>query len=135
MPCPWPRWAAPETLGGRIAAAILERFPGIHSVRVCVRKPAAPIAAALDHAGIEVTRLRRSRVALSLGSNIGDKDANLRLALAHLHAADGLEIDAVSRFYNTAPWGKADQDWFLNACATGWSTLAPEALLELWKHC
>ncbi len=45
----------------------------------------------------------------------------------------GIELTAVSRFYRTAPWGKTDQDWFVNACALGRTSLSPEALLERVK--
>jgi dihydropteroate synthase len=76
----------------------------------------------------------RARVVLALGSNIGDKVANLRRALRAIAAEPGVELTAVSRFYRTPPWGKTDQDWFLNACALGRTTLKPEALLERVKR-
>jgi len=53
-------------------------------------------------------------VYLSLGSNLGDRQANLRAAL------DGLvelgTVQAVSSFYETEPVGLIAQPWFLN-CA------------------
>ena len=55
-----------------------------------------------------------SRAVLSLGSNIGDRAANLRGALATLRAA-GATVVAVSPVYATAPWGGVEQDEFLNA--------------------
>jgi len=72
-------------------------------------------------------------VALSLGGNVGDKAGTLRRALAALAAEPGIELEAVSRFYRTAPWGKTDQDWFVNACALIRTDLAPETLLERVK--
>ena len=123
-----------ETLAERIADAVLARHPSVASVRVEVRKPAAPLSAMVDHVGVEATRIRRWRMALSLGSNLGDKERNLRLALAHLAASDGVEIDGVSRLYRTAPWGKTDQDWFVNACATGWTVLEPVAMMKLCRR-
>lgn len=52
-----------------------------------------------------------STAVLSLGSNLGDRLANLRLA------EDGLgeAVRAVSPVYETAPWGVTDQPDFLNA--------------------
>jgi len=47
-----------ETLGDRVASAVLSQFDAIAEVEVRVRKPSAPIAAMLDH--VEVT-IRRSR--------------------------------------------------------------------------
>lgn len=69
------------------------------------------------------------QVAFSLGGNIGDREQALRDAIAALDQVDGLQITAVSPFYRTAPWGKTDQDWFLNACAIGATHLEPAALL------
>lgn len=122
-----------ETLGDRIAAQVLIEFPSVSEVCVRIRKPSAPIASMVDHVGIEVKRARSTRVAFSLGSNIGDKRANLRAALARLGFAANIDIEAVSHFYRTAPWGKEDQDWFLNACAIGWTSLSPRELLRLCK--
>jgi 2-amino-4-hydroxy-6-hydroxymethyldihydropteridine diphosphokinase len=48
---------------------------------------------------------------LSLGSNLGDRLGFLRLGLAVL------EPVAVSRVYETAPWGGVEQDDFLNVVA------------------
>jgi 2-amino-4-hydroxy-6-hydroxymethyldihydropteridine diphosphokinase len=52
-----------------------------------------------------------TRAVLSLGSNLGDRLAYLRLAVAGF--ADVLV--AVSPVYETVPWGVTDQDDFLNA--------------------
>jgi dihydropteroate synthase len=72
-------------------------------------------------------------VALALGSNVGDKAANLRRALRALGSEPGITLTAASRLYRTAPWGKTDQDWFVNACALAVTSLAPEALLDRMK--
>lgn len=52
-----------------------------------------------------------TRAVLSLGSNLGDRLAYLRLAV------DGLRdvLEKVSPVYETAPWGVVDQPDFLNA--------------------
>ena len=123
-----------ETLAERIAARILTEFPIAAEVTVQVRKPQAPMAASFDHVGVEVSRKRCARIGFSLGSNLGDKALNIRSALALLQSEPGMEIENVSHLYRTAPWGKEDQDWFLNACATGWTSLSPEALLSLCKR-
>jgi dihydropteroate synthase len=72
----------------------------------------------------------QARVVLALGSNVGNKAASLRRALRAIATEPGIELTAVSRLYRTAPWGKTDQDWFVNACALGRTSLKPEALLE-----
>jgi 2-amino-4-hydroxy-6-hydroxymethyldihydropteridine diphosphokinase len=58
-------------------------------------------------------------VYLSLGSNVGDRDAQLRDAQARLDAAG--QVIAVSSFYETEPVEFTRQPWFLN-CAVGLET-------------
>jgi 2-amino-4-hydroxy-6-hydroxymethyldihydropteridine diphosphokinase len=67
---------------------------------------------------------------LGLGSNIGDKVANIEKAIELLTAPGGIRLVQCSKFYRTAPWGITDQDWFANACATFKTELRPRALLE-----
>jgi dihydropteroate synthase len=76
----------------------------------------------------------KARVVLALGGNVGDKAKSLRRALRAIASEPGIELTAVSRLYRTAPWGKTDQDWFVNACALGQTSLKPEALLERVKR-
>lgn len=67
---------------------------------------------------------------LGLGGNIGNVQANMAVALQLLSAGQAVEILAVSPIYKTPPWGKTDQDWFLNAAAKISTTLSPELLLD-----
>jgi 2-amino-4-hydroxy-6-hydroxymethyldihydropteridine diphosphokinase len=69
---------------------------------------------------------------LGLGSNLGDKVANLREALRLLVATRGSEVTllAVSSLYRTEPVGNLEQDWFLNAAAKIKTKLSPRGLLN-----
>jgi 2-amino-4-hydroxy-6-hydroxymethyldihydropteridine diphosphokinase len=78
-----------------------------------------------------------TRAVLSLGSNLGDRLANLRLAVTGL----GDAVVAVSPVYETAPWGGVDQPDFLNAVlivaqdgVDEWAWLAKAQLLEAAAH-
>jgi len=122
-----------ETLAERIAVEVLRRFPSVSEVTVRVRKPWAPIPAVLDHAGVEIIRSRSTAFALSLGSNVGDKAANIRAAIGRIAADPRIAIGAVSHLYRTEPWGKTDQDWFVNACLTGTTSLSASQLLHRVK--
>jgi 2-amino-4-hydroxy-6-hydroxymethyldihydropteridine diphosphokinase len=69
------------------------------------------------------------RVAIALGSNVGDRRAHLDYAVSALRLL--LTHVAVSRYYDTVPVGvSGPQAMFLNAAAVGESGLAPRALLE-----
>jgi 2-amino-4-hydroxy-6-hydroxymethyldihydropteridine diphosphokinase len=65
---------------------------------------------------------------LSLGSNLGDRERNLRDALGLL-AGPRLRVLRVSSFYETAPLDLRDQPWFLNAVAEVETDLFPKQLL------
>ena len=52
-------------------------------------------------------------VYLGLGTNLGEREENLRGAIAKISAL-GLEITAASSVYETEPVGLRDQPWFLN---------------------
>ena len=64
---------------------------------------------------------------LSLGSNVGDRVAHLRDAIARLESIG--RVVSVSSFYETEPVEVTDQPWFLN-CAVGLETaLTAEQLM------
>jgi 2-amino-4-hydroxy-6-hydroxymethyldihydropteridine diphosphokinase len=68
------------------------------------------------------------RVALALGSNLGDRRAHLDFAVARL--ADFINDLRVSSYLDTAPVDVgAEQPDFLNAAATGSTALPPRELL------
>jgi 2-amino-4-hydroxy-6-hydroxymethyldihydropteridine diphosphokinase len=70
---------------------------------------------------------------LGLGSNVGDREANLRDARAALGRA-GVDVLASSSLYETAPQGELlDQPDFLNACLRIRTALGPEELLDVCK--
>ena len=67
---------------------------------------------------------------IALGSNMGDKAANMRAAIEALCARGDISLLARSRDYRTAPWGKTDQDWFVNACISVSTRLSAHDLLR-----
>ena len=70
---------------------------------------------------------------LGLGSNVGDRRANLQAAVAAL-PRHGVRVLASSSVYETAPVGEVlDQPDFLNACLRVETELGPEPLLDACK--
>ncbi len=72
------------------------------------------------------------RVYLSLGSNLGDRLANLRRALEGLAQA-GIEIRRLSSLYKTEPVEFRAQPWFVNCVAEAGTELMPLQLLKTLK--
>src|SRR3954452_25478787 len=71
------------------------------------------------------------RAYVALGSNLGDREATIRAALAALDAATGVRVTAVSSLVETEPVGVVDQPRFLNGAAALDTSLDPGALLGL----
>jgi 2-amino-4-hydroxy-6-hydroxymethyldihydropteridine diphosphokinase len=70
-------------------------------------------------------------VYFSLGSNVGDRKANLRGAIAAL-AGMGVRVRQVSSIYETEPVDYLEQGWFLNCVVEAQTELpAPELLQGL----
>ena len=71
-------------------------------------------------------------VYLALGSNLGDRLANLKQAIAAL--TPQMDVKAKSQVYETPPWGYEDQPAFLNQAVKAKTYLDPESLLKHLKR-
>ena len=71
-------------------------------------------------------------VYLALGSNVGNRAAHLKAAIAALPPQ--MEVKARSQVYETPPWGYADQEKFLNQVILVKTYLSPEALIKHLKR-
>ena len=70
---------------------------------------------------------------LGLGSNVGDREAQLRGAIEALRG-HGVSVEAASSLYETEPVGEiTDQPDFLNGAVRIKTALEPEELLDLCK--
>ncbi len=68
-------------------------------------------------------------VYLSLGSNMGDREGNLRDAIAQLPHA-GAAVTKLSSFYETEPVDLREQPWFLNCAVQATTEVPPLDLLR-----
>jgi len=71
---------------------------------------------------------------IGLGSNLGDRELKLLMAIAELGKLPGTRVTAVSPFYETEPVGGVLQDNFFNAVVRLSTTLAPLTLLDELKR-
>jgi len=70
-----------------------------------------------------------ARAYVALGSNVGDREGNLRAALQHLGATPRVEALRCSSLYETAPVGGPAQRNYVNAVAAVDTDLSPEQLM------
>ena len=68
-------------------------------------------------------------VYLGLGTNLGNKEQNLRMSVQKIEERIG-EIVSLSAFYVTAPWGFASDNSFLNAVVCVETPLRPLEILK-----
>jgi 2-amino-4-hydroxy-6-hydroxymethyldihydropteridine diphosphokinase len=83
----------------------------------------------LDSPGLSAHNPKMPIVHLSLGSNVGDRLANLRAAIDALPRA-GLRVRQESSIYETEPVDFLEQPWFLNCVVEAETEMEPHALLQ-----
>lgn len=71
------------------------------------------------------------RAYLGLGGNLGQVKENLQEALKLLQGSGTVEVLKRSSYYETAPVGYMQQDWFLNIAVEIQTLLGPYELLDL----
>ena len=70
------------------------------------------------------------QVYLGLGTNLGDKEANLKAAIEEIRKRVG-EIASLSAFYASEPWGFESENSFLNAVCCVISDFPPTEILSI----
>ncbi|MEG1330419.1 MAG: 2-amino-4-hydroxy-6-hydroxymethyldihydropteridine diphosphokinase [Eubacterium sp.] len=118
-----------ETAGEMLADYILLHYSMVESVKVLIKKPWAPIHKSLDYAAIEINR-KWHRVFISLGSNMNNREENIKNAVHALTHHDAvLQINQAS-IIETEPWGYEDQASFLNSILEIKTFLNPDELMS-----
>lgn len=72
---------------------------------------------------------RQELLTLLLGTNVGDRPDNLLKAMKGLKSLFGDPVE-ISSVYETPPWGKTDQDAFLNMALVYTTNIRPTVLLD-----
>ncbi|NLT21350.1 MAG: 2-amino-4-hydroxy-6-hydroxymethyldihydropteridine diphosphokinase [Syntrophomonadaceae bacterium] len=67
---------------------------------------------------------------IGLGSNMGFKRRNIETAIDNIEKIPGVDLVKKSSLYETDPWGKTDQDKFLNQVIMIETALGADELLD-----
>ena len=118
-----------ETAAERLAEELLLNTEHLEKIRLEIKKPWAPVGLPLETVSVEIERGWHTAY-IALGSNLGDKEANLCLGVEGLRSTRGCRVEAVSDFLVTAPYGGVEQDDFLNGAMKIRTLLTPHELLE-----
>jgi 2-amino-4-hydroxy-6-hydroxymethyldihydropteridine diphosphokinase len=73
------------------------------------------------------------KVYLGLGTNLGDKEANLKTAFEEIRKRVG-EVTSQSAFYASEPWGFESDNSFLNAVCCVHTDLSPMEILSMTQE-
>jgi dihydroneopterin aldolase / 2-amino-4-hydroxy-6-hydroxymethyldihydropteridine diphosphokinase len=116
-----------ETFSEVLAEKIISYSPLILKVKVRIEKISPPIKESIGSVGVELELERnpnshdyelktskKSIVFLSLGSNLGDREKNLRDAVKKLRANQNLDVISISSIYETEPMYVENQEYFYN---------------------
>jgi len=114
-----------ETFSQTIAEDIMKISPLVEKVMVRIEKTSPPIKENLESVGVEyvLDRKREEKdksknkkvdVYLSLGSNVGDRENNLRKAVDLISSNPNINVVKVSSIYETEPMYLKDQNSFYN---------------------
>ncbi len=75
-----------------------------------------------------------NKVYLGLGSNLGNREKNIKTALKYLEDQPEINLIKKSSFYETEPWGNTKQNKFINAACLIETSLDPHDLLKKIKQ-
>lgn len=119
-----------ERLAQEIATKLLLSFSMLSKVLITVKKPWAPVRVSLDTVSVTIER-GWHKAYLSIGSNIGDREGYLDLAIDQLNALEDTKVTAASDYIETKPYGDVEQDDFLNGALEIETLKTPQELLEV----
>ena len=122
-----------ETVAERLAEDILIEFPLVNKLCLTVKKPWAPIGLPLKEVSVNIER-GWHRVFLSVGANMGEKEENIKKAISYFKGNDRVQVIKESTLINTKPYGKLDQDDFVNGAIEIRTLLTPIELLTYCKN-
>lgn len=113
-----------------LAEKMLLEIPGLEKVELELEKPWAPIGLPLETVSVAIER-KWHRAYIALGSNMGEREAYLQMAVDKIRQKEGCQVEKVSSFIRTAPYGGVEQDDFLNGCMQIRTLSTPRELLEI----
>lgn len=119
-----------ETAAEKIAQYVLENYNLVYGVKVLLKKPWAPIGRNLDSAAIEIYR-KWHKVYISIGSNIGDKEENIKNSIKRLEDYKEIKVTKIASIIETEPWGYEEQDSFKNTAIEIKTYLSPKELMSV----
>ena len=119
-----------EAAAERTAREILLSFPAVESLELTLHKPQAPIPLPFEDVAVRIRRGWHTAY-VALGSNLGDREAFLKMGIDGVNAHPFCRVEETAPVYTTTPYGGVKQGEFLNTVMKVRTLLEPEPLLDL----
>ncbi|MFP4563659.1 MAG: 2-amino-4-hydroxy-6-hydroxymethyldihydropteridine diphosphokinase [Spirochaetia bacterium] len=111
------------------AEQILIKFQAVRTARLILSRPGGAQDEASGRVGLSILKERHT-VYIGIGSNLGDRAANIEKGLELIDTSRHSRVDEVSPLYETDPVGYPDQDKFLNGASRIETLLSPRDLVR-----
>ncbi len=118
-----------ETVAETAAEQILLTYPLVKALDIEIRKPQAPIGLPFESVSVKLHR-GWHRAYIALGSNMGDREKYLQMGVDAMKERKDIQLQKVSSFRQTAPYGGVEQEDFLNGAMEITTLLTPRELLD-----
>ena len=118
-----------EALAENLCQMLLETIPLLQKITLRIEKPWAPVGLPLDTVAVEITRSWHTAY-IAFGSNLGDKKKYLDDGIQALKDTPHCQMETISEYLVTEPYGGVEQDNFLNGVLKLRTLLTPEELLD-----
>ena len=118
-----------EALAENLCQMLLETIPLLQKITLRIEKPWAPVGLPLDTVAVEITRSWHTAY-IAFGSNLGDKKKYLDDGIQALKDTPHCQMETISEYLVTEPYGGVEQDNFLNGALKLRTLLTPEELLD-----
>jgi dihydroneopterin aldolase/2-amino-4-hydroxy-6-hydroxymethyldihydropteridine diphosphokinase len=112
-----------------LCSYVLEHYPSVKQVDLTLKKPWAPVLLELEYPAVRIIRGRHDAY-IAVGSNLGDKKANIEQALELIKQSGHTKVLRQSTLIETDPVGYDDQNPFLNGVLMVSTTLSPKNLMQ-----
>ena len=122
-----------ETVAQKLSEKLLIEYKDrLQRVRLTVKKPQAPVPASFKSCEVTVDRAWH-KVFIGAGSNMGDRQQNLRDGIAAFEKNEAVIMGDISDIIETKPYGYTQQDDFYNLVFEMKTILPVRELLKLCK--
>lgn len=118
-----------ESVAENLAEQLLLNFGSITALELEIRKPEAPVGLPFESVSVRIKR-GWHQAYLSLGSNMGDREAYLRQGIRQLGEHPLIQVQQTAELLETEPYGYTEQDRFLNTAVKLRTLLTPKELLQ-----